>query len=178
MNNQKQLGVIHRKRKKQGLFSKNFPFKYDQNKYLSSLYKRVVLPIHWVDSPIYWVLIYLLVRVWSYEVWSLIDLLVEINVIMQQTPKLQLPSTTSKSILSQDYNRSKDPFNHGSNSDVEKNIQNCQISYTRSFVNFKLYLIKVVYVLANFHSDVDVILLFINESGIIQKKNGYVGFKF
>ena len=80
-------------------------------------------------------------RVWSYEVWFVIDLLVEINAIMQQTSKLQLPSTTSNLILSQDYNRSKDPLVEGC---VK---QRCERGYSklsyliyndRSFVNFEL----------------------------------------
>ena len=58
---------------------------------------------------IYWFLISLLVRVCSNKFWSLVDLLVEINAIIQQTQKFQLASTTSNPIISQDYNRSKDP---------------------------------------------------------------------
>ena len=86
-------------------------------------------------------------RVWSYEVWFVIDLLVEINAIMQQTTKLQLPSIISNSILSQDYNRSKDPLVKGC---VK---QRCEREYLElsdliyndcSFVNFELFLIKVL----------------------------------
>ena len=40
----------------------------------------------------------------------------------------------------------------------------------RSFVSFELVLIKVVMYLLIFISDVNVVKLFINESGIIQKK--------
>jgi hypothetical protein len=86
-------------------------------------------------------------RVWGYEFWSLVDLLVESDAIMQQTPKLQLSSTTSNSILPQDCNRSKDPV-----------VENCTkqrfergyselsdlIYNDHSFVNFELYLVKVV----------------------------------
>ena len=63
--------------------------------------------------PVYWVLISLHVRVWGYEFCSLVDLLVQINAIMQQILKIQLPSTTSNSILSQDYNKSKEPLVEG-----------------------------------------------------------------
>ena len=88
-------------------------------------------PFNGLNLLIYWVLISLLVRVWGYESQSLVDLLVEINAIMQQTPKLQLLSTISNSILSQDYNRSKDPLVEGCiKQDVDEDIQNCQISYT------------------------------------------------
>ena len=102
----------------------------------------------------------LLVRVWSYELWSLVDLLVEINAMMQQTPKLQLSSTTSNSILSQDYNRSKDPLVEGcikqrcgrENSELSDLIHN-----DRSFVIFELYLVLVAMYLLIFISDVDVV---------------------
>ena len=99
-------------------------------------------------------------RVWSYEVWFVVDLLVEINAIMQQTTKLQLPSTISNSILSQDYNRSKNPL-------VEGRVkQRCGKRYSElsdliynnySFVNFELSLIKIVMYLLIFISDVHVI---------------------
>ena len=49
-------------------------------------------------------------RVWD---WSLVNLLVEINAIMQQTPKLQLSSTTLSLIISQNYNRSMNPLVKG-----------------------------------------------------------------
>jgi len=78
--------------------------------------------------------------------WSLVDLLVEINAMMQHTPKLQLSSTTLNSILSQDYNRSKNPL-------VEGCIkQRCGRGYSeltdlihndRSFIIFELYLVLV-----------------------------------
>ena len=99
-------------------------------------------------------------RVWNYKVWFVIDLLVEINAIMQHTPKLQLPSTKSKSILSQDYNRSNDLL-------VEDCVkERCERGYSelsdiiyndRSFVNFKLSLVKVVMYLLIFISDVNII---------------------
>ena len=95
------------------------------------LVRELFYPFIGLILPIYWVLKSLLVRVWSYEIWSLVDLLLEINATMQQTPKLQLSSTTSNSILSEDYNRSKDPLVKAvPNNDVEEDIQNCQISYT------------------------------------------------
>ena len=88
------------------------------------------------------------------------DLLVENNVLIQQTLKLQLPLTTSNSILPQDYNRSNDPF-------VEDCVKNkCERGYSellgliyndRSFINFELSLVKVVMYLLIFISDVDVI---------------------
>ena len=96
----------------------------------------------------------------GYEFWFLVDLLVEINAMMEQTPKLQLPSITSNSILSQDYNRSKDPLVKGCIK------QRCGRGYSelsdfihndRSFVNFELYLVKVVMYLLIFISYVDVI---------------------
>ena len=110
--------------------------------------------------PIYWVLISLFVRLWSYEVWFVIDLWVEIHAIMQQTLKLQLLSTTTNSILSQDYNRSKDPLVEGylkqrcrrGCSELSDLIYN-----DRSFVNFELSLVKVVMYLFIFISDVDVV---------------------
>ena len=104
--------------------------------------------------PIYWVLISLIVRLWSYEVWFVIDLLAEINAIMEHVPKLQLSSTTSNLILSRDYNRSKDPLVEGC---VK---QRCGKEYSelsdliyndRSFVNFELFLVKSCYVFANFY---------------------------
>ena len=79
---------------------------------------------------------------------------------MQQTLKLQLPSTISNSILSQDYNRSKTPLVEGC---VK---QRCERGYSelsdliynyRSFVNFELSLVKVVMYLLIFISDVDVV---------------------
>ena len=143
---------------------------------MSSDYKRVVLIIYWVDSNHILVLIFLFVRVWSYEVWLVIDLLVEIDAMMQQTPKLQLLSTTSNSIKSQDYNRSKDPF-------VECCVkQRCEREYSelsdliyndRSFVNFELSLVEVVMYLLIFISDVDVAWFFINEPCIIKKSLFY-----
>ena len=122
--------------------------------------------------PIYWVLISLLVRVWRYEFWYLVNLLVEIYAITQQTLKLQLSSTTSNSILSQDYNRSKDPLIR----DWIK--QQCRRGYLelldlihndRSFVNFELYLVKVIMYLLILISDIDVVWFFINELNIIKK---------
>ena len=105
--------------------------------------------------PKYWVLISLIVRVWGYIFWSLVDLLAEINAIMQQTP-----STTSNSILSQDYNRSKDPL-------VEGCIkQRCGIGYSKlsnfihsdcNFANFELYLVKVVIHLLIFVSNINIV---------------------
>ena len=122
--------------------------------------RELFYPFIGLILPIYWVLKSLLVRVWSYEFWSLVDLLVEINAMMQQTPKLQLSSTTSNSILSQDYNRSKDPL-------VEGCIkQRCGRGYSelsdlihndRSFVIFELYLVLVAMYLLIFISDVDVV---------------------
>ena len=109
---------------------------------------------------IYQVLLSLLVRVWRYEFWSPVDLLVEINVIMQQILKLQLPSITSNSILSQDYNTSKDPFVEGC---VK---QRCGRGYSelldliyddRSFVNFELSLFTVFMYLLIFIFDVNVV---------------------
>ena len=107
---------------------------------------RVVLPNHWVDSTIYWVLNSFLVRVGIMK-FSQIDLVVDINAIMQQTSKLQLPSTTSNSILSQEYNRSKDSI-------VEGYVKlRCGTGYSklfdlmyndRSSVNFELYLVKLL----------------------------------
>ena len=92
---------------------------------------------------------------------------------MQQTPKLQLPSITSNSILSQNYNRLKDPL-------VESYVKlRCKRRYSelldliyndRSFVNFELSLVKIAMYLLIFISDVDIVWLFINESGIIKKK--------
>ena len=79
-------------------------------------------------------------RAWGYEFRFLVELLVEINAIIQQTPKLQLPSN---SVLSKDYYRSKDPFIEGCIK------QRCGREYSelsdlihndRSFVNFELYL--------------------------------------
>ena len=100
--------------------------------------------------------------------------MVKINTIIQQTPKLQLPSTTSNSILPQDYNRSKDPL-------VEGRVkQRCGREFSTlsdfiynnySFVNFELSLVKVIMYMLIFISNVDVVWLLINESGIIQKKN-------
>ena len=91
---------------------------------------------------------------------------------MQQTLKLQLPSTTSNPILSEYYNRSKDPL-------VESCVKQwCEKEYLelsdliyndRSFVNFELFLVNVFMYLLIFISDVDVVWLFINESGIIKK---------
>ena len=92
---------------------------------------------------------------------------------MQQTSKLQLPSTASNSIQSQDYNRSKDPLLKGC---VK---QWCERGYLelsdliyndRSFVNIELYLIKIVMYLLTFISNVDVVWFFINESGFIKKR--------
>ena len=75
---------------------------------LSYPFIGLILPIYLVL-----VLISLLVRVCGYEFWFLVDLLVEINAIMQQTLKLQLTSITSNSILSQDYNKLKDQLVEG-----------------------------------------------------------------
>ena len=121
---------------------------------------NLLYPFIGLILPIYLVLISLFVRVQSYEVWFLIDFLVEINAIMQQTPKLQLPSITSNSILSQNYNRLKDPL-------VESYVKlRCKRRYSelldliyndRSFVNFELSLVKVVMYLLIFISDVDVV---------------------
>ena len=86
-------------------------------------------------------------RVWDYEFWFLVDLSIETNVIIQHTPKLQLSSTTSNSIQSQDYNRLNDLLIEGCIK------QRCGSGYSklldlihndRSFVNFELYLVKVV----------------------------------
>ena len=108
--------------------------------------ESVACPCPTRDTPVQWrVRVFqdstqILVR----KFWSPVNLSVEINVIMQQTPKLQLPSTTSttlNSILSQDYNRSKDPLVEGC---VK---QRCERGYSklsyliyndRSFVNFEL----------------------------------------
>ena len=79
---------------------------------------------------------------------------------MQQKPKLQLPSTTSNSILSQDYNRSKDPLVEDCiKQQCEKeNSELSDIIYNdRGFVNFELYLVKIVIYLLIFNSDVDVV---------------------
>ena len=122
--------------------------------------------------PIYWVLISLFVRVWSYEGWFVIDLLVEINAIIQQTPKLQLPSTTSNLFLFQDYNRSKDPLVEGcikhryerGYSELSDLIYN-----NRSFVNFELSLIKIIIYLLILISEVNVVCLFINQYCFIKK---------
>ena len=109
-------------------------------------YRRVILPIHWVDSTHILGLISRFVRVWSYEFWFVIDLLVEINVIIQQTPKLQLPSTTSK-------------FN--SISRLQEDIYKLQLSdlifNDRGFVNFELSWVIVVMYLLIFIFDVDVV---------------------
>ena len=92
---------------------------------------------------------------------------------MQQTLKLQLLSITSNLSLSQDYNKSKDPLLKGCIN------QRCRKGYSQlldlihndnSFVNFELYLAKVVIYLLIFISNVNVELLFIKESFIIQKK--------
>ena len=124
-------------------------------------YIRVVLPIHWVDSTHILDFDLSLREIWSYEVWFVIDLLVA---IMQQI--LQLPSTTSNSILSQDYNILKDPL-------VESCVkQRCERGYSelsdliyndRSFVNFELSLVKVVMYSLIFISNVDVVWFLINE---------------
>ena len=79
---------------------------------------------------------------------------------MLQTPKLQLLSTASNSILSQDYNRSKDPLVEGcvkQRCGREYPELSDLIHYDRSFVKFELFLVKVVIYLQNFISDVNVI---------------------
>ena len=121
---------------------------------------QLIFPFIGLILPIYWVLISLFVRVWSYKVWFVIDLLVKLNIIMQHTTKLQLPSTMSNSIIFQDYKRSKKPLVEGC---VK---QRCRKGYSKlsdlicndhSFVNFKLSLIKVVMYLLIFMSDVNIV---------------------
>ena len=59
-----------------------------------------------------------------------------------------------------------------SNSNVERGYSELSnlIYNDRSFVNFELSLVKVVMYLLIFISDVDIVRLFINKSGIIQQK--------
>ena len=134
--------------------------------------EELFYPFIMLILPIYWVLISLFMRVWSYKVWFVINLLVEINTIMQQTSKLQLLSITSNSILSQDYYRSKDPLVEGCQTTMWKRILRISdlIYNDRSFVNFELSLVKIVMYLLILISDIDVVWLFINKSGIIKKK--------
>ena len=85
---------------------------------------------------------------------------------------MQLPSTISNSILSQDYNKSKDPLVGGC---VKQRYERgySELSYLiyndRSFVNFELSLIKVIMYLLIFICDVDIVFLFINKSDILLK---------
>ena len=139
---------------------------------MSSPYKTTILLIHWIDSNHIWVLISPLVLVWSYEFWSIIDLLVDIKEKMQQTPNYNYYQLHQIQFYLKTTIRSKDPL-------VEGCIkQRCGRGYLElsdlihndcSLVNFELFLVKIVMYLLIFIYDVDVVCLFINESGIIKK---------